>query len=273
MHILAIWFIGGIKMTNKGLCIHYINQDLGKTFLETGANWIRSDIGTLAWASLDQNTSIYNFAKQNNIKLLGILDYNIVNDNFTLDDWKDAVKNAVQKFNCEGYEIWNEPFSKYAMKGYQNGTSFHYFDMVKSAYQIIKKIRPKSIVIGGGGLFSSQIDIAMELKKLGIEKYVDAISLHIYLNIPKFLAEWLLCSQKYYYGWYIYSVITKYKDVFQVPLWITEIGMQYTQCSLMEAIPKDIMAFWYEFQDNDGQYGIVDKNGNKKDSFECFKRW
>ena len=256
-------------MTNKGLCIHYINQDLGKIFLETGANWIRSDIGTLAWASLDQNTNIYNFAKQNNIKLLGILDYNIVNDNFTLDDWKDAVKNAVNKYDCEAYEIWNEPFSKYAMKGYENGTSFHYFDMVKSAYEIIKEIRPNSLVIGGGGLFNSQIDLALELKKLGIEKYMDAISLHIYWNIP----QWLSYILKNYYAWYINSIITKYQDIFKIPIWITETGMQFTQCEWMNALPKNIMTFWYEFQDNDGNWGIIDKYGNKKYSFECFKRW
>jgi hypothetical protein len=41
----------------------------------------------------------------------------------------------------------------------------------------------------------------------------------------------------------------------------------------MNSLPKDMLITWYEFQDNDGQWGIVDKNGNKKDSFECFKRW
>ena len=250
-------------MINKGLCIHYINQDLEKIFLETGAGWLRSDIGTSKW------DNIYQFAKQNNIKLLGILDYNIVNDNFTLDDWKDAVKNAVNKYDCEAYEIWNEPFANYSKKGYQDGSPFHYFDLTKTAYEIIRELKPNSLIIGGGGIYAGEENWARKIQKLGIEKYVNAISLHIYWNIPQSLAYIL----KFFYSCYINNQIKIYKKIFKVPLWITETGMQFTQCNWLNSLPKDIIMFWYEFQDNDGLYGIIDKNKNKKNSFECFRRW
>jgi len=247
----------------KGLCIHYMDSNLESLFLESGAKWLRSDIGTSAWDNL------YNFAKKNNIALFGILDYNIVGNNFTLSDWEAAVEDAVKKYDCEAYEIWNEPFANYSKKGYQDGSPSHYFDLTKSSYEIIKNLRPRSIVVGGGGIYAGEEDWAKEIQKLGIEKYVDAISLHIYWNIPHSLAGFL----QFFYPCYINIQIRAYKKIFKVPLWISETGMQFTQCFWMNSLPKDMLITWYEFQDNDGQWGIVDKNGKKKDSFECFKRW
>jgi len=247
----------------KGLCIHYIDSSLENLFLESGAKWLRSDIGTSAWDNL------YNFAKKNNIALLGILDYNIVGNNFTLGDWKTAVEDAVKKYDCEAYEIWNEPFANYSKKGYQDGSPSHYFNLTKTAFEIIKNLRPRSIVVGGGGIYAGEENWAREIQKLGIENYVDAISLHIYWSVPQYLA-WFL---QFFYSWYINDQISTYKKIFEVPLWVTETGMQFTQCDWMDSLPKDMLITWYEFQDNDGQWGIVDKNGKKKHSFECFKRW
>ena len=244
----------------RGLCLHYLNSDLEKKLLESGAEWIRSDIGTSAW------DEIYRFAKSNGIKLIGILDYNIVGDNFTLDDWKTAVENAVKKYDCEAYEIWNEPFADYSKKGYQDGSWQHYVKLVNTASGIIRMIRPTSKIIGGGGIYDGEEKWAENVIPY-ISSAVDLISLHIYWNIP----SWLSWLYKYFYGWYVKNEIEKFSRIINKQLIVTESGLPFTQCEWMSAVDSiRETVIWYEFQDGDGQFGILDKNGGKKDSFKCF---
>ncbi|MFI5412545.1 MAG: hypothetical protein ACHQX1_01490, partial [Candidatus Micrarchaeales archaeon] len=130
---------------------------------------------------------------------LGILDYDTVGAvpspqgcvsgcNWTLSDWNASVYNAMIAYpEITTWEIWNEPFISNYRDGYQNGSALNYFNLVRSAYTIIKSKEPNSTIVcfGGAQLFPNQT-VSAEYQfyeavwGYGVANYCDAVSVHSY---------------------------------------------------------------------------------------------
>ena len=200
------------------------------------------------------------------------------------------------KILCQNYtfvsawEIWNEPLG--FKLGYQNGSPYHYFLMLKSAYEIIKSINPNYIVVAFGGLYYSGLSFAKAVINYGGLNYCDAISLHFYpaINIFPQFKNYLSYVDEYRYVLNAYIQIIKNK-----PIWITETGIMssnitnyaenlgnqtqyiYTIIPLFKSFGITNI-FWYDLYDQQtiklptvGTWGLLTYNGTIKPSYYAWK--
>jgi hypothetical protein len=213
------------------------------------------------------------------------------NTTSTLPDWNQTVQEAVTNYGdaVSVWEIWNEPTAPNATCGYFNGTAQQYFDVMSTAYQIIKTEYPNATVFGLGGLplysgedetyLNQSIVFAQQVVELGGMNYCDAISLHAYpfghytnevANVYK-------------------SSITIYRNMTGKDVWITETGQEsddngtftqqeqadYLNASYTLFNSLNVKAyFWYELNDNNtgnsaadsnsSTFGLYDVNSNPK---------
>lgn len=230
--------IKGINISYRQLTNEQINL-----IKQSNTQYIRLD-------AVESNLDYYNKLKPN-INILSILDYATMGNNpFTLDEWKNKVKEVVSKYSfIKVWEIWNEPTAKNFQLGYQDGTPEHYFEMLKSAYQIIKSIDSSMIVVGFGGVYANDKNFIENVIKLGGLNYCDAVSIHIYPN------------GKHYpcYLWYYYWDLNYIKKVFNnKQIWITETGVMSNYNNQVRYINSVIpmfrnigvyAVFWYDITD------------------------
>ena len=242
-----------------GVSIHNLNQTDVNLIKNLGTNWVRSDVGGSNW----QN--VYALAKVYNFKILGILDYSSVPYGFTWAQWNESVYQWVDEYTgVNAWEIWNEPFANYSFDGYQNGSPYHYFNMTKSAYMIIKSINPKAEVIALGGYFPSESYYSVAwfntVFSLGISEYSNAISLHLY---PTLTNNTELELQ--YYN----IIISTIKSRTSESIWVTETGSpasiqkEYINIFYSNMIKDGIKhIFWYDLYHEGGSYNTALVNGN-----------
>src|SRR5208283_309288 len=108
--------------------------------LVSGVRYYRTDI-TLNGNQIDQTMSEN---RQFGAQYLGILDYETLagfgaNDSWNLGSWNASVSSALQKYpEIRTWEIWNEPWVRMFQTGYMNGSAYNYYEVTKSAYEIIK---------------------------------------------------------------------------------------------------------------------------------------
>ncbi len=261
----------------------------------TGSGWVRTD----ATASLDRaffgNSEHGNcgqpFCDENKLagkKILAVIDHVTFNEISALPCGVDSSRPPLEdlaiwekivdcvsrryKGKVAAYEIWNEPTLPQFKLGYQDGSAQHYYDMLKSAYTIIKQNDPSAQVIGLGGveIFSADTssptrlqdskDFAQKVYDLGGAQYADAIAVHGY--------SWGNCGDAI---WNTYEQNIKYyHEMWGKDVWITETGqsrdlacsqskyIDYAYSAFINSSVKKV--FWFALNDTaDGMYGIADK--------------
>lgn len=218
-----------------GVLAHNLTDAQAAVLAESGINWIRGDVTSnndYGW------NNIYELAKTYNLSLIGTLDHITMNQQaFNLADWEHTVNASVADYGdvVHVWEIWNEPFFEDNYLSCFNGSAEAYFELLKTAYTIIKANDPSDIVLGLGGLplYSStdgppdsnityveySINFTKQLWSMGAQNYCDAISLHAYPygNYTKEHAETSFNK-----------TLAFYQNITGKPIWITETG-QYSR--------------------------------------------
>ncbi len=219
-------------------CLNAVTNLTAMQFaLDSGVNCFRTDI------SLNKSEMDYvsNISKSGG-SFLGILDYETVgahpsrngctgNCNWTLNDWNSSVENAVLDYpEIHTWEIWNEPLVSQFMDGYENGSAFNYYTMIKSAYIIIKKNDPNSTVVCFGGpqmypfnYVEVEYPFYSKVWSYGASKYCDAVSLHAYTGQYYNFSQRITASATLYEE-YNYT-LNLYENLTGKPVWITETGI------------------------------------------------
>lgn len=208
-----------------------------------GVHWIRLDIS--------ENKSFERYAANltsQNISILGIIDYRtlgvkfksahgglecISNCNWTISDWLSNVSEVVTMYpQIHVWEIWNEPQLPIFQNGFNNGSAYNYFLMLKGAYGIIKQSNSSDTVLclggdniyeGGTGPWLPGYYWAEALWKYNASRYCSAISLHAYTGFT------YLMNQSPGNGVTMGSIfngsLEAYENLTRKPIWITETGI------------------------------------------------
>ena len=199
--------------------------DNGINCFRTDISFNKSEIGFIANRS------------ESGAHYLGILDYQTVGAqpspsgcisgcNWTLADWNASVSNAIAAYpEINTWEIWNEPLVGIFSSGYENGSALNYFNMIKSAYTIIKSSEPNSTVVCFGGADFSDADFQFysQVWSYGASSYCDAISIHVYTdpyyNLNQTIYGQTTLGQEFNFA------LNSYENLTEKPIWITETGI------------------------------------------------
>ena len=264
-----------------GVIIYYMDDTIAKELVQGNINWIRVD------ATTQYLNNIVPIANSYGIKVLAILDYRtmqVYGKTFTLQQWNQTVGMYVEQYpTIQAWEIWNEPTS--FLYGFNNGSAYNYYLLLKSAYKIIKSINPDAIVVGFGGVDLWDINWVKQVISYGGLNYCDAVSLHLYPSMVILIDLGFLYTNMYSYTINSYIQILENK-----PIWITETGLMssnttnyaenmgnqtqyiYTTMNLLKSFNiKNV--FWYAWQDSStyGKWGLVNVNGTLKPSYYAWK--
>lgn len=239
---------------------------------------------------------------------LGILDYETVGAqpspngcirgcNWTLADWNASVSNALLDYpDINEWEIWNEPLVLNFADGYENGSALNYYEMIRSAYLIIKKNNPNSTVVCFGGaemypfnFVEREYAFYSAVWNYGASKYCDAVSLHAYTGAYYSLNQSIGAGATLYQE-YNYT-LSLYENLTGKQIWITETGIpsnNWTQgIGLSDrkqaSFLKHDMEFfanhsfvkriyWFKLADSGSgpDYGILNPNLTPKQSWYSF---
>ncbi|MGI0100287.1 MAG: glycosyl hydrolase [Candidatus Micrarchaeaceae archaeon] len=288
---------------SQKFCVNAVqNASAMQEALANGITCFRTDIA-LNSSKEDYVSNITNEGGQ----FLGILDYETVGAqpspsgcvsgcNWTLADWNASVYNAVLDYpEVDEWEIWNEPLVLNFASGYENGSALDYYDMIKSAYLIIKKNDPNSTVVcfGGAELYpfsyvQQEYAFYSAVWGYGASQYCDAISLHAYTGASYDLNQSI--GGATVYDEYNYT-LNLYENLTNKPIWITETGIPSnnwtTGINLSEQkqasfIVQDMEFFgnysfvkrvyWFNLEDGGSgpDYGLLGANANPKPSWNAF---
>jgi hypothetical protein len=238
-----------------GFSIHGLSDYQANLINNSGATWVRSDVGSATW------TQIYNTAVNYHFKILGILDYDSVPHNFTLQQWNQTVTEDVTTYSSvTAWEIWNEPDLSYSWDGYLTSNPATYFNMVKAAYEIVHRYKPNELIIGFGGynppITEYELNWGNTLISMGISHYTNALSLHLY----PFLAQNNTQVAINEYDAFISSLKAQTNE----PLWVTETGaIQSEQTAYIPEVFNMLLKlgithiFWYDLIHNNNPYNTA----------------
>jgi cell division septation protein DedD len=289
--------VGGSTMIS-GVLAHEMTAAEAQLLANSNINWVSCDV-TFNPSDISEWSQVYLLAQQYHLSLMGILDQHLMNysNTFTLNDWSNAVTQAVDDFGSvvKTWEIWNEPDYPNNTLGYFDGSAQTYVAMLQTAYNDIKAVAPSDTVIGLGGMplydaenqtinFYTQQAYAWatQVVQLGGMNYCDAIAVHAY-PYGQYIPE--LAGSSYT------DYVQQYQQLCNKPIWVTEVGQEsysttwaatetqqsafLTQSySLFQSL--DVKAyFWYELNDNytaipDSNFGLFDNNGNQKPALDAF---
>jgi len=283
----------------RGVLAHAIASPEAQSLAKSNITWVSCDV-TFSHSDDAKWYQIYSLAKQNNLSVVGILDWHTMNysQTFQLSDWGDAVNQAVNSFGdvVKTWEIWNEPNYAWNFFGYYNGAPSRYVALMQTAYSIIKTAQPASVVIGLGGMplftgaeptpndtYATQAYTwAQSVVQLGGLNYCDAIGIHAY----PYGAYNIISQFAFQYFFQSYQQLCLGK-----PIWITEVGTESysTNWTATESVQASFLDqsytllqnlgakayFWYELNDNyteraNSNFGLYDNNGNPKQAFSTF---
>ena len=245
---------------------------------QLGVGWVRIDVPS----DIVQELRV---AKKEGLRTLVILDDQVVwyetGSDFlpSLQVWKKSITEFVMSFGREvnAYEIWNEP--TVFRNGYENGSSYNYYELLCSAYHIIKSLQPDAIVIGLGGvavysgpndsMLERDFEFARGVATLGGGRCMDAFSIHAY--------DWSNMSNSVWEDWSA-SIAVYRSDFPGLPFWVTETGTTIFDIGgsqsqfIREAYPLLLQdgarkIFWYMFEENGQGFGLLQVNGTPRPSF------
>jgi len=249
----------------KGFAVGALGDSGGKLARDAGVRWIRSDV-----TFDDRFKSIYSLSQAYGLNIIGILDYQTLKmpsfkpSRYGLEGWAKIVNQAQANYPAISvWEIWNEPTLSQNRFGYMDGSPQHYFDMLKSAYQILKAGNAECTVLGlGGAQFGSSGDypFAQTVFSLGGDMYMDGISVHAYPYQLNSGQTWGFYRDLWT------NEFSKYKN-FGKPIWLTETGLKSDQMSesdqatyldnsyrLFQGLGA-VVYTWYQIKDYDSSNG------------------
>lgn len=256
-----------------GVSVHNITNRDVSLISESNFTWIRVD----TWPSFGRSVTM---AASGGLKVLGILEMEIT-DKAQLEAWNKTVRYYANTFrdNVSAWEVLNEPMVSFPYGTYRYFDPQLYFEMVKSAYNIIKKTNPSTPVIAFGGiriLDNAIMDYnwIQSLVSMGILSYCDAASIHIYATTHNSI----LTSMNYRYA------ISEIQNILgSEPLWVTETGTPYNKnpVEYINSVYPILQSmgishiFWYEFRDwvpDYGQrFGLLQSDYTPRDAYYLFK--
>lgn len=183
-----------------GVSVHFIEPDVDEVnkLREAGFNIIRTD---LKWEIVEKTKGVYDFSrydklvksmKENNIKILFILDYsNMLYDKglspYTNNGRKafaNFAKAAAEHYKSENiiWEIWNEPNVTF---GKPNPNVNNYYKLAVETAKTIRYEDENAFIIAPA-LSMFDYSYLNKLGKLGLFQYIDAVSIHPYRDtIPE----------------------------------------------------------------------------------------
>ncbi|MDE1861128.1 MAG: cellulase family glycosylhydrolase [Candidatus Micrarchaeota archaeon] len=293
------------QASGQQYCINGVtNNTIFQYMSDNGIKCFRIDI------YLNQNESSFvSNSTSAGAQYLGILDYATVGAqpsrsgcisgcNWTLSDWNASVANAVMEYpEVNTWEIYNEPLAGLFVSGYDNGSALNYFNMIKSAYTIIKGKEPNATIVcfGGAEMFPGisveyEYPFYRQVWQYGASKYCDAVSLHTYsaqyYDLGQAVAPNLTLGQFYNITLYIYENLTK------KPVWITETGVpsnnwtagvslsEQKQASFLtedmnffRQYPYVRRVYWFDAADRAGSgadYGLINATLRPKPALQAF---
>ena len=252
------------------ICVHL--SDYGcSTFshlTELGVGWVRTD-----WVVTEDNSmrDCSQNLEDNNINLLAIANMSKFGSQIVLGEWTEIVIGIVTSegfSNVDAVEICNEP---------NNGDYFippeTYYEMLKSAYSIVKNYTGIPVVFAG---VSPHWDdwkgyLNTVFAHDDVEDYFDFMGIHFYYNHMEKNLDVLQ---------FVDSLTTK-------PIWVTETGKpsekenyneafqaKYLElvCSTFKPLVDKI--FIYELKDNpnlpddpEGHFGLLTVDGIQKEAY------
>lgn len=252
-----------------GVCIHLPDYD-SQTMTnvrELGAGWVRTD-----WVTNKNSMTDYSQKLQDNdIKLLAIMNvstYPILDS--VPEDWNRTVTEIVTSEgfnNTDAVEICNEP----------NGGTFIspdiYYEMLKSAYAIIKNCTSIPVVFAGLSPdselygFTCKTYLNAVFAHNDVQDNFDYMGIHVYPNISENL-----------------SALQFVKNLTTKPIWITEAGetsahdggaaqAEYLRSLCSTLKPLVDKTFIYELKDKglstdpEDHFGLLTVGGTKKESY------
>ncbi len=205
--------------------------------VENGITCFRADIG-LNQGEMDFVSNVTRAGGS----YLGILDYVTLgaqtsrygcasNCNWTLATWNATVEQALADYpEVHQWEIYNEPLIRQFMGGYENGSALNYYNMIRSASEIIKSRDPNATVVcfGGAqtfpfGAVQNEYPFYAQGWSYGAFKYCDAISLHSYI-LPYYGLNQSL-SGNATVAEELNFTVNLYENLTGKPIWITETGL------------------------------------------------
>jgi hypothetical protein len=257
-----------------GVCMHLsdFNPQTEAVMVDLGVRWVRID-----WI-IGEMGPLMEKMSNDGIEVLAIIDHNTMNQqNFTLQDWQGNVSAIVASDEAKfvsAWEIWNEPNNPSFCLGYMDGTSQHYFEMLKVAYTTIKTMSNASVVSAGLAPNDNWQIWLNALQDLGSKNYSGIQGIHLYYDLA--LANLEKVNSVAVYG---------------QPVWITEIGRTsssgnyspedqatYLADNFDQLMPKVEKIFWYELKDNVGLtppkenfFGLITTEYTQKPSCNAFK--
>ena len=259
-----------------GVCLHLQDHDNNQTIsylTDLGVGWVRTDWETTSEYSMsDYSQSL----QDNNINLLAIIDHKTFGYNIpTLEEWKNTMTELVssEEFrNTDAVEIWNEPNSD-AFDSYIEPEV--YYEMLKSAYAIIKDHTDIPVVFAG--VSPNVPDWKDYLNKVfacgDTEDYFDYLGIHLYNNVTANL-----------------DTLQFVKGLTSKSIWLTETGkpsgpleLNFTATGQAEYLsyvyitvkPLVSKIFFYELKDGtwnsenpkESFFGLLTYKGAKKESY------
>jgi len=259
----------------KGVAVsNPFGESEAKSTKDAGVAWIRTDIGIA-----QRVTQTYSVARAAGLSIVGIVSYWTVDnpDSFTLQNWENAIQTVQSAYpGIRVWEVWNEPTCSKYQHGYMDGTPQRYFDLLRSAYTILKARDPTATVLGIGGAQLGKDrdrDFTSSVFSLGGGAYMDALAIHAYpyeLNAGK--------TWDYYKQLWLGEL--SYYAQFGKPLWVTETGLRSDQTSESEQAsylemsysffkrPEIVAYFWYVLTDSsDGPWGLLRLDLSAKPSY------
>jgi hypothetical protein len=251
-----------------GVCLHLSDYGCSTIshLIDLGVDWVRTD-----WLiTADNSMSDYSQNLQdNNINLLAILNMSVFGNQIDLKDWNETVTEIVvsEGFNnADAVEICNEPNAgAYILPEI-------YYEMLKSAYAIIKSHGEIPVVFAGvspnfpgwqdylNGVFAYD----------DAEDYFDYMGIHFYDDMETNL-----------------NTLQFVKNLTDKQIWLTETGKPSATGNYSEAVQAEYLSlvcstfkplvnkiFIYELKDNPGpsddkesHFGLLTIEGTQKEAY------
>jgi len=257
-----------------GVCLHlsdYDNQTISY-LIDLKVRWVRTD-----W-EITSEYSISNYSQtlqDNNINLLAIIDHKTFGYKTpSLEEWKKTITelSTSEDFrNTDAIEIWNEPNSDAFDSAVEPEV---YYEMLKSAYAIIKNYTTIPVVFAGVSPNALNHDWQAYLTTIfaygDTEDYFDYMGIHLYDNMTRNL-----------------DIVQFVKGLTSKPIWLTETGkpsasLNFTETGQAEYLsyvyittkPLVSKIFFYELRDGrwalddkENYFGLITFEGRKKEAY------
>ncbi len=145
---------------------------------------------------------------------------------WTLSDYNGTLGQEIAAYPEVQYlEVLNEPWSTKNQDGFNNGSAYNYFLIIRSTYLLSKAANPNITLVCFGG---AAIDNASErlwysqVWGYGASKYCDAVSIHAYTGNGRLLNATGRLGQTLAQNWA--QDLYWYENLTGKPIWITETG-------------------------------------------------